>query len=380
MTAANTADTILEVRQLSVSYAGDDEAVPAVIDVDLAVHRQQVLGLAGESGCGKSTLAMAMTGLLRPPGFVTSGQVMFWPAQASNSVKYDAGREGGGPPPQAPPIDVLSAGAETLRSLRWAHLSVVLQSAMHALNPVLRLEDQLTDVLFAHGWGGDVEERRERAAELLRMVGISRDRLGSFPHELSGGMRQRVMICMALALEPEVLIMDEPTTALDVVTQRDIVEQVISLRDRLDFSVVFITHDLSLLIEMADEIVVMYAGRIVERAGARSVSVCPRHPYTEGLLGSFPPLHGERKRLAGIPGSPPEMARLPPGCSFQPRCRYAMSVCAIERPPLLPLASGQPAVREVACWLHDGTRTVPESLCCSDPRDAGAGLAYGSGM
>ena len=217
-------------------------------------------------------------------------------------------------------MDLLDLDEPELRRLRWSQIAVVLQSAMNALNPVLSIGAQLTDVLQAHVAGLDAAARRARAAELLDMVGITADRLGSYPHELSGGMRQRVMIAMALALEPQVVILDEPTTALDVVTQREILEELTALRERLGFAVLFITHDLSLLAEIADSIAVMYAGRLVERAAADELFRAPRHPYTLGLLNSFPALHGPRRYMTGIPGSPPDLRMLPVGCVFHPRC------------------------------------------------------------
>jgi peptide/nickel transport system ATP-binding protein len=212
----------------------------------------------------------------------------------------------------------------------------------------------------------DGAARRARAAELLDMVGITADRLGSYPHELSGGMRQRVMIAMALALEPQVVILDEPTTALDVVTQREILEELTTLRERLGFAVLFITHDLSLLAEIADSIAVMYAGRLVERAAADELFRAPRHPYTLGLLNSFPALHGPRRYMTGIPGSPPDLRMLPVGCVFHPRCPYTMDVCREQSPPLAqPAASA--ADRLASCWLQDGTRPAPEELAQPEP-------------
>jgi peptide/nickel transport system ATP-binding protein len=246
------------------------------------------------------------------------------------------------------------------------------------------VQAQLTDTLAAHRPDSSKTERREQAAGLLELVGISPDRLRSFPHELSGGMKQRVMIAMALALEPQVVIMDEPTTALDVVTQRQIVEQVIRLRDQLGFSVLFITHDLSLLIEMADTIAIMYAGRIVESAPAQRLFRAPRHPYTAALLGSFPSLHGEHKVMTGISGSPPDMANLPDGCAFHPRCRYALPRCAQQIPvltrPVIP--AGMPAgaieaatearsSRLVACWQHE-ERELPDELAAPEPDELAA--------
>ncbi len=333
---------LLEIKALNVDYGVGDAAVHAVIGADLV----EVLGLAGESGSGKSTLAYAAIRLLRPPGLITGGEVRYHPAPGQT-------------------VDLLAADEEQLRRLRWAHIAVVLQSAMNALNPVMRIGLQLTDVLRAHRPGMEHEAEQARAAELLGMVGISADRLNSYPHELSGGMRQRVMIAMALALEPRMVILDEPTTALDVVTQREILAELIALRERLGFAVLFITHDLSLLVEVTDSIAVMYAGRIVERAAANSLFRAPRHPYTLGLLSSFPPLHGPHRQMTGIPGSPPDLRALPRGCVFHPRCGYVMDRCRTQAPPLAPLP-GQGG-RLAACWLQEPGVPPPPELGLADP-------------
>jgi peptide/nickel transport system ATP-binding protein len=339
-------EPLLEVSGLCADYGVGSRAVHAVLDTDLVLRRGEVLGLAGESGSGKSTLAYAITRLLRPPGLITGGD-----------VRYHAD--------QGHTVDLLAAGEDELRVLRWSQISVVMQSAMNALNPVLSIGSQLTDVLKAHQPAVGRAARHGRAAELLDMVGITADRLGSYPHELSGGMRQRVMIAMALALRPHIVIMDEPTTALDVVTQREILEELMDLRERLGFAVLFITHDLSLLIEIADSIAVMYAGRLVERAAATALFRAPRHPYTLGLLSSFPALHGPRRHMTGIPGTPPDLRQLPTGCVFHPRCPYVMDRCRTDSPPLLRLTTGYE--RLSACWLQDGTQPPPAQLARPEP-------------
>ena len=333
----SSSQPVLEIRNLSVDYGLGDQAVRAVQNVDLTLHRGEVLGLAGESGSGKSTLAYGLTRLLPPPGVVSGGQVIYHP------------REG-------EPVDVLRLSDAGLRQFRWAETSIVFQGAMNSLNPVYKVSTQLTDVLAAHEPSMGKAERISRARELLTLVGISPDRMDSYPHQLSGGMRQRVMIGMALALEPQLVIMDEPTTALDVVMQRQILRQLVGLRERLGFSVLFITHDLSLLVEFSDRIAIMYGGRIVEQAPADRLYRDPLHPYSDGLLHAFPPLRGERRELTGIPGSPPDLRSMPTGCAFHPRCPKAFDPCRSDLPRLgAPVDPADPTPgqeRSVACWLH----------------------------
>jgi peptide/nickel transport system ATP-binding protein/peptide/nickel transport system permease protein len=345
------ADAVLEIHGLSVDYGYGAEAVHAVVDCDLVLRRGRVLGLAGESGSGKTTLALAAIRLLRSPAVITNGTVLF----------HSRPFTGDGPKGT---IDLLHAGLKELRAVRWSEIAVVLQSSLNALNPVITIGAQYEDLLRVHRPHLSRRARLERAGELLEMVGINPDRLRSYPHELSGGMRQRVMIAMALALEPQVLILDEPTTALDVVTQREILEELVGLRDRLGFAALFITHDLSLLVELADDIAVMYAGRLMERAPAQVLFHAPRLPYTHGLIHCFPPLHGKRTPMAGIPGSPPDLRDLPSGCAFHPRCRWALPRCSVEIPQLGPVDG---SAREVACWLHRDGAQVPAELGQPEP-------------
>jgi oligopeptide/dipeptide ABC transporter ATP-binding protein len=321
---------VLDIRDLSVVYRTPAGDVRAVDHVNLALGANEVVGLAGESGSGKSTLAYGASRLLRAPALVTNGSVTYCGRRVSR------------------PADILKMRPDELRRLRWREIAIVFQSAMNALNPVLKVRDQLLDVIHAH-LKMPRDEARDRAASLLDLVGIPRSRLRSYPHELSGGMRQRVMIAMALAVEPEIIIMDEPTTALDVVVQRDILAQIVELKDRLGFSILFITHDLSLLLELTDRIAVMYAGQFVEIATSDEIHRESAHPYTKGLLNSFPSLRGPRRELAGIPGSPPDLGHPPPGCPFVPRCGYARPECQDVDMRLLPVATSRDPDHVTAC-------------------------------
>ena len=388
-------NTLLEIKHLSVDYASARGTVHAVNDVSFTIERGQIFGLAGESGSGKSTLAYAIARLLQPPAVVTQGQVLYYPktredyqtsrlsqalSSSSDDTKLSLESGGEGSMKAAPTrglqekggeisnddgaIDVLALNAAQLRAFRWRDLSIVFQSAMNALNPVLNIGTQITDVLHAHNPLMTAAGARARAVELLRLVGIAPDRLQSYPHELSGGMRQRAMIAIALALNAEVIIMDEPTTALDVVVQRDILTQIMRLRNDFGFSVIFITHDLSLLLEISDTIAIMYAGRMVEMGTREDLLRSPRHPYTSGLLNSFPTLHGPRRPLSGITGSPPDLRSVPSGCAFHPRCARAFAPCHTIVPTLRPVVSEGSSVEGsrhlfggqgscVACHIYD---------------------------
>ncbi|MDR1392534.1 MAG: ABC transporter ATP-binding protein [Bifidobacteriaceae bacterium] len=265
---------VIRVSDLSVDYMGE-RTVHAVQNVSLELARGEILGLAGESGCGKSTLAYGITRLLRPPALITSGKAVFYSREGFE-------------------IDISRLNGADLRSFRWEKIAMVFQGAMNSLNPVISIRAQLEDVLTTHRPAMSRTAKRQHCAELLERVGVDPKRLRSYPHELSGGMRQRVMIAMALALDPQVLIMDEPTTALDVIVQREILSEITRLRQESGFAVLFITHDLPLLLEIADRIAVMKAGRIVELNRSYDLYTSPADPYTKRLLASFPSLTGER--------------------------------------------------------------------------------------
>jgi peptide/nickel transport system ATP-binding protein len=249
-------------------------------------------------------------------------------------------------------IDVLALTPAQLRAFRWNELSVVFQSAMNALNPVMNIGTQIIDAIKAHRPTTSNADCQKRAAELLELVGIAPDRLSSYPHQLSGGMRQRAVIAIALALNPELIIMDEPTTALDVVVQREILELVKDLCKEFSTSLIFITHDLSLLLELADKIAIMYAGEMIETASSKDVYQHPRHPYSYGLLNSFPTLHGPRRKMVGIPGSPPDLRSIPAGCTFRARCPFAFDACHRVTPVLAPSTRETPE-QLVACHLYN---------------------------
>lgn len=380
-------NTLLEVKDLTVDYLASNGTVHAVTDVSFSLQRGEILGLAGESGSGKSTLAYAITRLLRPPAMISGGEILYYPRSShdeqhtsrvtltrlAKNGKQERIKSGN----EEQPIDLLQLSPAQLRDIRWNDLAIVFQSAMNALNPVMTVGAQIMDVLRTHRPGMGPDARKQRASELFQLVGIASDRLRSYPHELSGGMRQRATIAIALALSPEVLIMDEPTTALDVVVQREILTEIMRLREKLSFSVIFITHDLSLLLELADNVAIMYAGRIVEKASRRDLYLHPLHPYSYGLLNSFPALHGPRRKMSGIPGSPPDLRAVPPGCAFHPRCPLAFDTCRAVLPELR-AAQGEDSGQVVACHLYD-PRFKAEPPATSDLASKYEALAEGSG-
>lgn len=267
-------DAVLTARNVSIEYEVDPP-VKAVRDVSLTLNRGEILGLAGESGCGKTTLAYGMNRLLKAPALMTGGEIVFHDRDGHD-------------------IDIVALDGDGLRAFRWDKISMVFQGAMNSLNPVISVRAQIFDIFDTHRPGMSKKDKQARAEELLTLVGVDPSRLTSFPHELSGGMRQRMMIAMALALDPQVMIMDEPTTALDVVVQRGIIREIMRLRERLGFAVIFITHDLPMLIEISDRIAVMLQGQIVEEGTAEEIYRTPQHEYTKKLLSSFPSLTGER--------------------------------------------------------------------------------------
>jgi peptide/nickel transport system ATP-binding protein len=325
----NSQELLLDIRNLHVEYLTTRGPVRAVCGVSFQLYKGEVFGLAGESGCGKSTIAHSILRVLRPPAVITGGKILYKGVDVLEMGDTDSKGNNKN----------IALPEYSLESFRWAEISMAFQSAMNSLNPVIKIGQQMTDVLIKHQ-NMTREQARQRAAELLDIVNIEEERLDSYPHELSGGMRQRAVIAIALALEPAMMIMDEPTTALDVVVQKDILQQIERLKAELGFSILFITHDLSLMVEFSDRIGIMYAGEIVEMATAEEIFNNPLHPYTEGLLSSFPSITGPRKKLTGIPGSPPNLLSPPLGCRFHPRCPFYDGVERQDSPELIEVSPG----------------------------------------
>ncbi|MBI1800754.1 MAG: ABC transporter ATP-binding protein [Chloroflexi bacterium] len=331
----------LAVRNLCIEYKARRGRVRAVRDVSFDLMPGEALALIGESGSGKTTLGLGLVQLLPAAATVTQGGIAYHRADTAN---------GHSAPPQD--IDVLSLKGRELRAFRWKECAMVFQSALNALNPVLRIADQFADTAKAHGYlqGCPLQER---AAHLLNLVRLDPERVWrSFPHELSGGMRQRVLIALSLLLEPQVLILDEPTTALDILTQRNIMDVLKDLRKQLDFSLIFISHDLSLAAELADRVATMYAGAVVESGDVETIFRSPVHPYTIGLINAVPTLAGTKEDLTSIPGSPPDLIEMPSGCKFHPRCPLADARCQSDEPTPVSVAPGH----SVACWHWQTSR------------------------
>ena len=327
---------LLDVRALKTFFQVEGGEFPAVDGISFSIDPGRTLGIVGESGCGKSVTALSIMGLVpRPPGRIAGGEILF---------------DG---------VDLLQLSAAALRELRGNRISMIFQEPMTSLNPVLTVGEQITEGILRHRTMSR-DAAKELAIEMLRMVHISssEERFGDYPHRLSGGMRQRVMVAMALACKPKLLIADEPTTALDVTIQAQILDLMRTLREETGTAIILITHDLGVVAELADDVAVMYAGRIVERATVAALFAEPQHPYTVGLLGSIPRLDIEQDRLAAIEGQVPNPLAPVTGCRFHPRCPFVIERCRHEDPPLIDLGNGH----ESACWrapLHENM-AVPE--------------------
>ncbi|MDX2160815.1 MAG: ABC transporter ATP-binding protein [bacterium] len=310
----NHSNVVLSVQDLQVSYLTTRGRMRAVNHVSFDLHQGETLALIGESGCGKSTLNLSLIQLLPKTGVVDGGRVVY------------ANRGG-------QQIDILSLRGEKLRRFRWAECAMVFQAALNSLNPVIRVRDMVLDTARAHG-NSDTKAVTHRALELFRMVRLDPDRVfNAYPHQLSGGMRQRVLIALSVLLDPQVLLLDEPTTAVDILTQRTIIDVLKTLRRELGISMIFISHDLSIAAEMADTVATMYAGEIVEIGPVNDVFYRPAHAYTLGLMRAVPRLSTDREELNSIPGSPPDLIAPPPGCKFHPRCGFATDICKTAPPP-----------------------------------------------
>ena len=339
----------LSVKDLTIEYTAKRGKVQAIRNVSFEVQRGQALALIGESGSGKTTLGLGIVQLLPASAAIRAGQVVYRRFETNALVAE---------------IDALSLKDTALRQFRWRDCAMVFQGAQNAFNPVLRIADHFADTAKAHGAlrGKALEERGKH---LLGLVRLDAERVWrAYPHELSGGMRQRVLIALALLLEPQLIILDEPTTALDILTQRNIMDVLKDLRERLDFSLIFISHDLSLAAELADRVATVYAGKIVEIASVQTIFKAPAHPYTIGLINAVPTLTGDKEELTSIPGSPPYLIDLTSGCKFHPRCPLADGKCEREEPELQEVGAGrgEPGSHQVACWHWQHARQTQKAF------------------
>jgi peptide/nickel transport system ATP-binding protein len=327
MESKNNTNTVLSIEDLWIEYPARRGIVKAARGISFEVKQGETLALIGESGCGKTTLGLALVRLLPKVARIKQGRILFFGEDNAAT-------------------DVLALSKEQLRQFRWRDCAMVFQGAQNAFNPVLRIEQQFQDTARAHGQT-DAVQVRARAVELLKLVQLDPTRvLYSYPHELSGGMRQRVLIALGLLLNPKVVVLDEPTTALDILTQRTVIELLRDLRAKLAFALIFISHDLSLAAELADRVATMYAGTVVEIGDVYDIFERPRHPYTHALTRAVPTVTGEMRDLVSIPGTPPDLINLPKGCAFHPRCPFAIEVCKHEEPRLELIGHAQLA----ACW------------------------------
>ena len=301
--------TLLELQDLTTFYKIRRGYVRAAENISFSVNQGEAVGLAGESGCGKTTLALSVLRILPPGGIIMGGKILF------------------------DDVDILTLNEREMREkIRWKKMSLVFQGAMNALNPVYKVGDQIVEAITTHEADIDKSEAMERTKKLLGTVGIEPSRVDNYPHEFSGGMKQRSVIAMALACNPKLLIADEPGTALDVIVQAQILKLLIRLRQELNLSMILITHDLSIIAETCQKVAIMYAGRLVEFGDAVTIFKEPVHPYTQGLMSAFPDIAGPRTRMKSIPGSPPDLLCPPIGCHFHPRCKYALDICRKEEP------------------------------------------------
>ena len=321
---ASMDEIIYSLRHVDVEYATRAGAVRAVDDVSLDIRRGEILGLVGESGCGKSTLGKAMLRMITTPGRIAGGQLLF---------------DG---------VDLMELNRRQMRELRGARLSMVFQDPMTSLNPIERIITQLTETIQTHKPEVDDEEARERASELVHRLGIRTERIDDYPHQFSGGMRQRIMISLALALKADLVIADEPTTALDVIVEAQFLDLLKELRDEFNLTIVLITHNIGAVAEIADRVAVMYAGKLVEVADAVELFGNTKHPYSRGLLKSVPNIDVEEAELYKMAGAPPSLVNPPQGCRFNPRCPDVMDICRVEEPPFEDVAADHSA----ACWLY----------------------------
>lgn len=346
------AEPILSVRNLSIAYQARRGQVQAVRNISFDVERGEAVALIGESGSGKTTVGLGLMHLLPATAKIVGGSVVY---RRYNNGSNSASRE----------TEVLNLRGDTLRHFRWRECAMVFQSALNALNPVLRISEHFADTAKAHGYLSGYRQKtalRERSLRLLSMVRLDPERVWhSFPHELSGGMRQRVLIALALLLEPQLLILDEPTTALDILTQRNIMDVLKELRSKLGFSMLFISHDLALAAELADRVATVYAGEIIEIGNVRTIFQRPYHPYTIGLIKAVPTLTTDKSSLVSVPGSPPDLIQLPTGCKFHPRCPLADERSRREEPKLTEVEPGH----QVACWHWPHAREALKSYQAS---------------
>ncbi len=314
---------VLRIEKLKTHYYTLGGIVKAVDGVDLRVYKGELVALVGESGCGKSTLAFSIMGMVPPPGRIVSGKIYL------------------------SDINLVELSDEELRKIRWSKVSMVFQGAMNSLNPVMKVGDQIIEAMLYHDVISRPEEGRSTVKHLFELVGLDPNRIDSYPHELSGGMKQRVVIAMAMALNPDLIIADEPTTALDVTTQAKIMEVLKDVQKKTGVSILLITHDLPLVAEVSDRVYIMYAGKIVETGDVFTIFKSPRHPYTQGLIGAVPSIRGPKKKLVALPGEPPDLRFPPPGCRFHPRCSKAMDICGKKEPPRIEFGPDD----FVSCWL-----------------------------